>query len=392
MFPYERKKGRPHLVYRKIPIFGGGFELQSLNERKTIKVSCVMENFLFLLIGTMTSGLSDGIYLYKFDVTNGDTQYVSEVAIENPSYLDVGDGKYIYALTQSPGDDAGSANVLLFDREQEKLSLVNRQETFASGPCYIVADSLRKFVATANYSGSSITVFKTQADTLLPASQLIIYEGSSIVKGNQAMPHPHCVYLTPDGKYLLVTDLGTDHIYRYEINAADAELPLNEKTMKAFKTTPGAGPRLLTFHPSNKYMYVVNELSRTVTGFHYNDGELLEFQTIPTDSLSQAKGAAHIEITPNGKFLYASNRLMADGIAIFSINEADGMLTKIGYQPTGRHPRNFVIAPNGKYLLSAAMNGSLIEVFEIDESTGLLKNIGKDITAIDMPVCLKFLP
>jgi 6-phosphogluconolactonase (cycloisomerase 2 family) len=159
--------------------------------------------------------------------------------------------------------------------------------------------------------------------------------------------------------------------------------------LKSFKVADGSGPRHFVFHPTNKYMYVVTELAGTVIGFNYNDGELTEFQTIEADTL-HARGSADIGITPNGKFLYASNRLQGDGIAIFSVNEENGMLTKTGYQPTGTHPRNFVITPNGKYLLSASRDDSIIEVFEIDENTGLLKNIDKNIE-VDTPVCLKFI-
>ncbi|MDR1939159.1 MAG: lactonase family protein [Tannerellaceae bacterium] len=350
-----------------------------------------MDSLLYLLIGAYTSGLSEGVYLYKFNTDNGDAQYVSAVAVENPSYIDVGDGVHLYAVTENT-DSPSYANTLFFDREQEKLTLLNRQETFASSPCYITTDAPRKHAVTANYGGGSISVFQINADTLLPSKQLIILEGSGPDTIRQGAPHLHCVKFSPDGKYLFAADLGTDCIYRFEANSAadDSSAFLNEETMKPFKLADGSGPRHLVFHPSNKYMYVINELSGSVVGFHYNDGELTEFQTIQADTVG-GRASADIGITPNGKFLYASNRNKNDGIAIFSIDGADGKLTKVAYQPTGRHPRNFVITPNGKYLLAASLNSSLIEVFEIDENTGMLKNTGKNITDVDTPVFLKFL-
>ncbi|MDR1919797.1 MAG: lactonase family protein [Tannerellaceae bacterium] len=350
-----------------------------------------MDSLLYLLIGAYTAGLSEGVYLYKFDMSNGDAQYVSAVAVENPSYIDVGDGKYLYAVTEN-GDSPSYVNTLFFDKEQEKLTLLNRQETFASAPCYIVTDTSRKHVVTANYGGGSISVFQTNADTLLSSRQLIILEGTGADTIRQGAPHLHCVKFSPEGKYLFAADLGTDRIYRFETNyeAGDSAAFLKEESMKPFKLADGSGPRHLVFHPSNKYMYVINELSGTVVGFHYKEGELTAFQTIQADTVG-GRASADIGITPNGKFLYASNRNKGDGIAIFSINEADGQLTKLAYQPTGRHPRNFVITPNGKYLLAASLNSSLIEVFEIDENTGILKNIEKSITDVDTPVCLKFL-
>ncbi|MDR2118281.1 MAG: lactonase family protein [Tannerellaceae bacterium] len=350
-----------------------------------------MDSLLYLLIGTYTAGLSEGVYLYRFDETSGDARYVHMVEVENPSYIDTGDGNYLYAVTENP-ESPSYANTLFFDREQEKLRLVNRQETFASSPCYIAADTARTHAVTANYGGGSISVFRIQADTLQPSKQLIILEGSGTDTIRQAAPHLHCVKFSPDGKYLFATDLGTDRIYRYETDGAadDTTAFLKEDSMKAFSLAAGSGPRHLTFHPSGAYMYVINELSGAVTAFRYGEGELTEFQTLQADTLG-GRASADIGITPNGKYLYASNRNKGDGIAIFSISEADGRLTQTGYQSTGSHPRNFVITPNGKYLLVACMNSSLIEVFEIDGETGLLKNTGKNITEIDTPVCLKFI-
>ena len=104
-----------------------------------------------------------------------------------------------------------------------------------------------------------------------------------------------------------------------------------------------------------------------------------------------AKGSGDIHISPDGKFLYASNRLKADGLAIFSIHPENGMLTKVGYQLTGIHPRNFIITPNGKYLLVACRDSNVIQIYERDTDTGLLTDIRKDIK-VDKPVCMKFVP
>ena len=122
--------------------------------------------------------------------------------------------------------------------------------------------------------------------------------------------------------------------------------------------------------------------------FEYKDGDLKEMQTIAADTVN-AQGSADIHISPDGKFLYASNRLKADGIAIFNIHPDNGMLSKAGYQLTGIHPRNFIITPNGKYLLVACRDSNVIQVYERDADTGLLTDVQQDIK-VDKPVCIRF--
>lgn len=348
-----------------------------------------MGSILYLLVGTYTLGASEGIYLYKFDTLTGNSEYVTMVKAQNPSYLEVTkDGKYIYAVAES--GDVSSANAISFDKATEKLELLNSEPTNGAGPCNIEIDPEGTFVLTTNYKGGSLSAFAIQKDhTLSPVRQVIQFEGKGTDASRQNQPHLHCVLSSPDGKYIFATDLGTDHIYRFQPARDGSEDILNRRTMKTFKVPDGSGPRHITFHPSGKFLYLINELSGTVIGFRYNDGDISAFQTIEADTL-RAKGSADIGITPNGQYLYASNRLRGDGIAIFSIDPQSGTLTRAGYQPTGIHPRNFTITPNGKYLLSASRDSNLIEVFEIDYTTGLLRNIHKNIT-IDQPVCLKFI-
>ena len=206
------------------------------------------------------------------------------------------------------------------------------------------------------------------------------------------MPHLHCVRITPDGKYLLADDLGTDQIHKFNINpnanADNKEKFLTKGTPEAFKVAPGSGPRHLIFNSDGKFAYLINEIGGTVIAFRYADGMLDEIQTVAADTVN-AQGSGDIHLSPDGKYLYASNRLKADGVAIFKVDETNGTLTKVGYQLTGIHPRNFIITPNGKYLLVACRDTNVIQLFERDQATGLLTDIKKDIK-VDKPVCLKF--
>lgn len=348
----------------------------------------LMSYVLYLLIGTYTSESSEGIYVYKFNTMTGESEYVSMAKVENPSYLTIEKGKYVYAVSEND-DNPSYANALVFDPETGELTLLNSQETKGSAPCNITADCNREYVVTANYGGGSISVFKVKDDgSLSPVEQVIKFGGEGVDKERQDAPHLHCVKFSPDGKFLFATDLGTDKIYRFETNNSGEGDFIKEESLMLFKVADGSGPRHFEFHPSGKYVYLINEIAGTVIGFTYENGDLLEFQTIEADMLN-AKGSGDIAITPDGKYVYASNRLKGDGVACFSIDEADGRMTKVDYQYTAIHPRNMVITPNGKFLLVANKDSHVVEIFEIDSKTGRLNNIKKDIK-LNTPVCLKF--
>lgn len=349
------------------------------------------ETSLYLLVGTYTTGESEGIYVYQFDTVSGFSKYKSVVKVTNPSYLTINkEGTHVYSVSET-GDAKAAANAFVFDKKDGTLKLLNSQLTGGADPCYIELDKTGKHVVTANYSGGSITAFNINGDgTLTTAAQLIRFTGKGADAERQKAPHLHCVRYSPDGKYLFADDLGTDKIHKFGINESNEGNYLKVGTPAAFDVVPGSGPRHLDFHPNGKYAYLISELSGAVIAFNYdaNAGNLTQIQTIQADTLG-AKGSADIHVSPDGKFLYASNRLKGDGIAIFSINQADGKLTKVGYQETGVHPRNFVITPNGKFLLVASRDNDVIQIFLIDRVTGLLENTYKDIE-LDMPVCLKF--
>lgn len=348
---------------------------------------------LTMLVGTYTSGDSKGIYSFHFDEETGISTALSTVEVENPSYLvPSADGKFVYAVSEFNNEQA-AANAFAFDKEKGTFKFLNSQKTGGEDPCYIITNGNN--VVTANYSGGSISVFPIAKDgSLLPASDVIKFEGSGADKERQEKSHLHCVRITPDGRYLFADNLGTDWIHKFTINqranAENKESFLKEGSPAAFTVEAGSGPRHLTFAPNGNYAYLINELSGTVIAFEYKDGNLKEIQTIAADTVG-AKGSGDIHISPDGKFLYASNRLKADGIAIFRINPDNGILTKAGYQLTGIHPRNFIITPNGKYLLVACRDDNVIQVYERDTDTGLLTDIHKNIK-VDKPVCIKFVP
>lgn len=350
---------------------------------------------LFLLAGTYTSKEvkgSKGIYIFKFDTESGKSASIGMTEVDNPSYLVVSpDEKYIYTVSEE-SESKGAVHAFSFDKRNGALNWLNSTAVNSDGPCYITIDSKGKNIHTANYGGGSISSFQVNEDgTLTSAISVLAFKGSGPDTIRQEKSHLHSVMYSPDGQFLFAADLGADKLYRLTANNSPfkGQPGLLENSLVEFKMPEGTGPRHFDFHPDgNKYLYLLGELSGEVIVFDYSFGDLTQKQIIAADT-TKARGSADIHVSPDGRFLYATNRLQADGIAIFSINPDDGTLTKIGYQLTGKHPRNFVISPNGKFLLVASRDDNKIQVFRIDSETGMLTETNQDIS-INKPVCLKF--
>lgn len=348
---------------------------------------------LYMLVGSYGPADQEGIKVYKFNQAIGEGQYVSGVkGISNPSYQTVSkDGKRVYSVGEDDGGTA-SAHTLTFDAATGTLTLINSQPTQGAAPCHIALSPEEDYVVTANYNGSNISLFPLDGKGRLKPGQTIGFEGSGPDKERQAIPHLHFVYFTPDNHYLLANDLGTDRIHRFPLNTRQkgSNTPLVDRQRASdIRLTPGSGPRHAVFSADGRFAYLITELSGEVMAFTYDGDSLSLMQTIQADTLD-ARGSADIHLSPDGRFLYASNRLKGDGLAIFRVNPEDGTLSKAGYQPTGIHPRNFVLTPNGQYLLVACRNTDEIQIFARDASTGLLTDTGRRIKTTK-PVCLKFI-
>ncbi len=201
----------------------------------------------------------------------------------------------------------------------------------------------------------------------------------------------HAAVLSPDEKRLFFTDLGTDkiNIYRYR----DSRVPALTPESPAFTSVKaGTGPRHMDFSADGKFMYAVQELTAEITAYSVDDAKLTAIQTVPMTlpDFKGSVGAADIHISPNGQFLYASNRGDANEIVAYAINPTSGQLTFIErVNSMGKTPRNFMIEPNGKFLLVANQNTNSVNVMSIDQKTGRLSPTRSRIDDISMPVCLK---
>jgi len=347
-----------------------------------------------LIIGTYTGGKSKGIYVYRFYAETGKLAYLNEIdGINNPSYLCVSaNNKFVYAVGENGNN--GEVSAFTFEPRLGKLTFINKQSSSGADPCYISVDKAQKNVFVANYNGGSLAVLPVNKDgSLTAASQVIKDEGHGVIKERQSAPHVHTAVLSPDEKYLLFTDLGTDkiNIYRYR---ASKTPPLTPASPAFVTVKDGSGPRHLDFSPDKKHLYALQEMGSAVNVYDYDNGKLKQKQsiTILQDGFTGKTGAAAIHISPDGRFLYTSNRLETNELTVFSINQETGELTLVEHvRSNGKDPRDFTIDPTGKFLLVANQNSDSIFVYRINKDTGKLSYTGNKIE-IGNPVCLKFTP
>lgn len=339
---------------------------------------------LELIVGTYTDGASKGIYSFDFNQHSGTVKALHSLNIENPSYLTLSkDGNHIYAVSEK-NDTTATVSTVKFDKHTGAMQLINTQRTYGEDPCYIATNG--KIVLTANYSGGSMSIFPLNAEGILqPMSRQIKGGIGGPDADRQAIPHIHCTRFAPDGKHIYATDFSADRLLQIEIKKDKSTLG---KAKILVKVPRDSGPRHIEYSSDGRFLYIMSELSGNVTVFDLQNKNKKMLQEIQSDEVN-ARGGADIHISPDGRFLYSSNRLKNDGIAIFKVNTETGMLTKVGYQLTGMHPRNFNITPNGKFLLCACRDSNIIQVFEINRSTGLLTDTHHDIH-VDKPVCIAF--
>ncbi|MGL4908688.1 MAG: lactonase family protein [Bacteroidales bacterium] len=344
-----------------------------------------------LIVGCATDSTGNGILVYRFDANEGGVKLLHSIkGIDNPSFQTISaDNKMLYTFSEQAMPKA-EVYAYHYHAPEGGLSLFNQQSVKSDAPCYIWTDIERTALLTANYGGGSLSLFPIKADgSIAPCSQLIEFGKEGAEANAQNSSHLHAVYLSPDKQYLFANDLGRDCIYKFEVLREQNQIVGLKVGKPAYFQTPrGDGPRHSAFHPNGKYLYTLGELSGRVSLYNYQDGNLAFVDSFEADSL-QASASADIHISPDGRFLYASNRLKGDGIAIFSIDAQSGRLCKRGYQLTGRHPRNFALSPDGNFLLCANRDDNQIEVFRVNKSSGMLRNTHQDIS-IERPVCLQF--
>ncbi|NML23780.1 lactonase family protein [Pseudoflavitalea sp. G-6-1-2] len=345
----------------------------------------------YLLVGTYTQGKGEGIYVYKFDQKSGKLTQHSKVVTNNPSYLEVSpDQKFVYAVHEEPKDQA-QVSAYAFDKTKGTLRLINQQPTNGAHPCYVSVDKTGKWVAVGNYSGGSFSVYHVNADGgLQPAAKTIRHYGWGADKKRQGSPHVHSTVFSPDNKFLIVQDLGVDKIFTY---AFSADTGVSDSAIAFTATSAGSGPRHLVFHPRKDIAYLMEEMSGDIVTFRYNTGRFNPIQNVSAlpEDYNGDIGSADIHVSPDGKFVYGSNRGQSNDIAIFRTEDPTGMLRHVANEPAqGTGTRNFTIHPSGNYLLAAYQTSDKIVVYKRNKKTGTLTLLQQSVE-VGNPVCLKWI-
>ncbi len=350
---------------------------------------------------------SQGIYVSRFRPATGDlTEAKLAAKIANPSFLAVSPNhRFLYAASEDPlslgpaRDHESYVSAYAIDGKTGDLHLLNTVPSGGTSTCYLSVDKTGKYLLTASYGSGSISVVRVREDGGLGEETAFVQHiGHS---GKQTQAHPSAIDVSPDNRFAIVPDLGLDKVLIYHFDPNTGALSPPDPPFAALPAN--SGPRHFVFDSGGRFGYLMNELNDVVSVFSWDPakGTLSSVQDASTQfpDFVGSNHTAEIEILPNGRFLYQSNRRLRsdnvrgpDTIGVFAIDAQKGTLTLVEQTTTGGiMPRSFAIDPTGNYLLAANELSNNIVVFRIDPSTGKLAKTGKEIM-VETPVCLQFVP
>lgn len=339
-------------------------------------------------VGTYTKGESKGIYAFTLDTQEKQiTSIRSAAELDNPTYLNISrDNRFLFSVVKE-GDSGGIAAFAVSSPTGE-LTPLNTQLLEGSSPCHVSVDSQTKIAFSANYHKGEVVSYLVNNGTLTKPVSIIKHEGSG-PDPRQEKAHTHFAELTPDEKFLAVCELGSDLLITYQVDESGKLKEVTRLTVK-----PGSGPRHLTFHPNERFAYIMTEFSSEVIAlrYHAENGSFEEIQTIstiPEDFKENNQGSA-IHISSDGRFVYAGNR-GHNSIAVFGVENETGKLELIERVSTeGDWPRDFSLDPSEKFLVASNQNSSNLVLYSRNTETGKLTLLQSDVKVPD-PVCVKFL-
>ncbi len=347
---------------------------------------------LHVYFGTYTGAKSQGVYHAILDRASGKLSE-PELAAEatNPSFLNVSpDGKFLYVVNKE-GDKQGGVLAFAIDGRSGKLTPLGKQAACGDAPCYVATDRTGKSLLVASYSSGTVAALPIHSDGSLGDAPALLQQ-TDVGAEKPRSPHAHSINVDRDNRLVVAADAGVDKLFLYNLDPASAKLTPHDPPFVAVRQ--GGGPRHFAFHPNGKFAYTNLETTSEVIALAYDPAkgmlkELESFSTLPMEV--PGNSTAEIQVHPNGRFVYVSNR-GHNSIAIFGIDPETGRLTPQGHQSTvGKIPRNFGIDPSGQFLLAANQASDNVVVFRIDPQSGKLTPTGQTIE-LGAPVCVKYVP
>ena len=346
---------------------------------------------LNVFFGTGGRG-AEGIYHATFNPENGKFSPAKLAAkIGSPGFLTLHpNGKILYSVGRWDGG-TGAIGYQVIDGGLKEFT---RMACPDGGGCHIAVHPSGKFLLTAQYGGGSVALFPLDSSGKLNEPTVTEHKGGSkVVEGRQESPHPHWTGFSPDGKYALVPDLGLDQVVIYKVDPSKPVI-----SPHGFgQSVPGGGPRHMRFSTNEEFIYLLNELTLSVTTFAW-DAAKGTAKTLTTEPALRKKdkdretfnSSAEILVHPNGKFVYSSNR-GHDSVTVFRANTENGKLKVVQVQPIrGAFPRNINMTPDATWLLAAGADSNTVAAHRIDPKTGTLLYQRGSIINIPSPICILF--
>jgi len=348
--------------------------------------------------GGVVDSTSKGVYVFNMNGRNGALSLIQVVELVDPSWVTIDTNlRHVYATSEvstwKGTPNSGGITAYAVDAASGKLSFINDQPTRGAIPAHVILDPSEKFALVANYIGANFTVLPVQSNGGVgPATDVFAVTGKGPNTARQAAPHPHQTLFDPAGKFVFGPDLGTDKVWSWTLNTSAGELVANAN-LPYDQVASGSGPRHMSFHPSGRFVYVLDELVSSITAFSYDQasGTFIWIQTVSTlpADFTGHRSTAEIIVHPSGKWVYASNR-GHDTIVTFRIDQTTGKLKVINWTSTQDSiPRGFNIDPSGRLMLVGNQNSDSIVAFRINQNSGRLHPTGA-ITSTPVPVSIAF--
>ncbi|MEH0936368.1 lactonase family protein [Micromonospora psammae] len=325
-------------------------------------------------------GRGDGIVAARRDPRTGALTPLGTVAVTpSPSFLVRHPTlPVLYAVNELPEGEVSAFRT----GERGELTPLGVRPTGGAEPCHLAVAPDGRHLFVANYGGGSVAVFPLDpAGVPGERSDLVVHQGHGPDPERQEKAHTHMVSPDPEGGPLLAVDLGTDSVYRYDLDAASGRLVPRASQVR---TAPGTGPRHLARHPDGRRCWLAGELDGTVTAYELTpEGALHQRGRVDASERTGHVQPSEIAVGPDGRFLYVGIR----GVGTVSVFALDGELPRLVAEVAtgGEWPRHFVLT--GEHLYVADERADMIRVFWVDPDSGVPEAVGEPVP-VPSPTCV----